>query len=268
MKGKNTKGRVNKKLKIVLLIILTVAVVFSSLFFYIFSYRNVYAIVKGTKIYNSQYYYEAVKEAERLNYLGYDPLSSDPKMQSLQRMLADYAKNYTISERLYYLMGVQDGFTASNAEIEKALEDYENNIIKGSSNPEKDFQDELKSRGLTEKDLRSILAFDIIATKEKDKLTEKINVSESDLKAYFNEWGSAYGANGKNDEQVYKNNYERIKQDAINMKKSDYLDNYSRTLIADNVKYISMDNVYKKFMRWYYQNFLGLSVPYQYQASN
>jgi hypothetical protein len=88
------------------------------------------------------------------------------------------------------------------------------------------------------------------------------------VREYFNERGSGYGANGKNNEQIYKEKYETIKQDALYMKKSDYLDAYSKKLIADNAKYISMDNVHKKFMRWYYQVFLDLPVPDQYLVNN
>jgi hypothetical protein len=268
MKEEKAKKKKSKRLTLAVIIVLIFVIVFSGLFFYIWSYKNVYAIVMGTKIYYSQLYYEAVKQAEKVNFLGYDPLSSDPKVENARRMIMDYAEDRVLSERLYYLMGVKDGFSASDNEIETAFENYKNDITKGSTDPEKDFKDDLKARGLTEQGLRGILKNDIIASREKDKLTENINVSESDVREYFNDWGSGYGTNGKNNEQIYKEKYETIKQDAFYMKKSDYLDAYSKKLIADNAKYISMDNVYKRFMRWYYQAFLDLPVPDQYLVDN
>ncbi len=258
----------NKTLMILAIILLIVVVVASGFFLYIGRYRNVFALVKGTKIYNNELYYETVKQAERLNFLGYDPLSSDPKTENARKIIIDYAKEKIIAERLYYLMGVEDGFVASEEEVKSAFEEFKNSVTENSEDPEKDFQDELKFRDLTERMLKNILKEEIIADKEKDKLTESIDVSENDVKEYFVEWGSGYGANGKNDDEIYKEKYGKIKQDALNMKKGDYLDVYSKKLVESNKDYIFMDNVYKKFMRWFYEDFLGLSVPDQYKAES
>jgi len=258
----------NKTLMILVIILLIVVVVASGFFLYIGRYRNAFALVKGTKIYNNELYYETVKQAERLNFLGYDPLSSDPKTENARKIIIDYAKEKIIAERLYYLMGVEDGFVASEEEVKSAFEEFKNSVTENSEDPEKDFQDELKFRDLTERMLKNILKEEIIADKEKDKLTESIDVSENDVKEYFVEWGSGYGANGKNDDEIYKEKYGKIKQDALNMKKGDYLDVYSKKLVESNKDYIFMDNVYKKFMRWFYEDFLGLSVPDQYKAES
>lgn len=258
----------NKTLMILAIILLIVVVVASGFFLYIGRYRNVFALVKGTKIYNNELYYETVKQAERLNFLGYDPLSSDPKTENARKIIIAYAKEKIIAERLYYLMGVEDGFVASEEEVKSAFEEFKNSVTENSEDPEKDFQDELKFRDLTERMLKNILKEEIIADKEKDKLTESIDVSENDVKEYFVEWGSGYGANGKNDDEIYKEKYGKIKQDALNMKKGDYLDVYSKKLVESNKDYIFMDNVYKKFMRWFYEDFLGLSVPDQYKAES
>lgn len=258
----------NKTVVILAVILLIIALVASGFFLYIGRYRNVFVLVKGTKIYNDELYYETVKQAERLNFLGYDPLSSDPKTENARKIIIDYAKEKIIAERLYYLMGIEDGFVASEEEVQSAFEGFKNSVTENSEDPEKDFQDELKFRDLTERMLRNILKEEIIAGKEKDKLTESIDVSENDVKEYFAEWGSGYGANGKNDDEIYKEKYDKIKQDALSMKKSDYLDAYSKKLVESNKNYIFMDNVYKKFMRWFYEAFLGLPVPDQYKAES
>jgi flagellar basal body-associated protein FliL len=72
MKKEKTKKKKSKRLTFAVIIVLIFVIVFSGLFFYIWSYKNVYAIVMGTKIYYSQFYYEAVKQAEKVNFLGYD----------------------------------------------------------------------------------------------------------------------------------------------------------------------------------------------------
>ena len=266
MKGKRTK--IKKKLALVIIIALIIVIICTGVFLYFKSYKNIYATVKGTKIYYNHLYYETVKQAERLNFLGYDPLSTDPKAENVRKMIIDYAEEKIIAERLYYLMGVEDGFSASSEEVQSAFEQFKNSVTENSEDPEKDFKDELELRDLTERGLKNILREEIVAGKEKDKLMENMDVSENDVKEYFNEWGSGYGANGKNDDEIYKEKYDKIKQDALSMKRSDYLDAYSKKLIETNKNYISMDNIYKKFMRWFYESFLDLPIPDQYKVES
>jgi hypothetical protein len=257
------KGR-RKWLWTALVIVAAILVIFSGVFLYLLNYKNVFVMIKGTKVSNSEMYFEATQQAEKLNYLGFNPLSSDPAQQNVYNMIMDYAKQMVVAQRLYYLMGIQDGYAATDQEIEKAYQDYKTKVTKGSTDPEQTFKDSLKTSELTDSQLRNILKEQIIAGKEEDKLTSNINLTEADIRAYFDEWASGYGANGKNNDQIYKEKYDQIKADAISMKKSDYIDSNSKNLIQQNIKEIDTDNVYKKFMRWVYNDFLGQSVPTEY----
>ncbi len=261
--------KINKK-KITLAIIAAVIVIIGgiSLVFteYLLPWRNVYVTVKETKVYEYSMSYEMIEQADALNVPYSSFVTEDPKSNMARQMVTDNARNEVIYKRLFYLMGIKDGFDVAQDEINAALETFKKNTNLGTNESvEQSYKDELDARGLSGKDFMEIVKENIIVQKEKDKLTANIALSDKDLKAYFDEWGFGYDPKNPNRQEVYGKNIEQIKKDALYMKKKDYLTGIEKKLLADNMSEISFDNPYKKFMRWLYGDFLGTSIPDEYK---
>ncbi len=250
---------------VVILIVVILAGILFGTYAYIYAGRKVYAYVKGTPIYNYEMSNEIVNQAEK-NNVNLESIGNDPKGAFVRYTLMNLAKRAVISRRLYYLMGIKDGFGCTKSELDKALYDFRKNNVGNSDTPEKDFKNELEIRGVTEKELEGILREEIIANKEKGKLTKNITITPEEVKKYYKEWSYAYTNDGKeNAEKVFKEKYNTIKNDALAMKKQDFLRKYTNKLIEENKKYIVIDNRYKKFMRWVYKSLFNLSVPDEFK---
>jgi hypothetical protein len=253
----------NPALLVILVVVLVAAVLFG-VYGYIYAGRNVYAYVKGTPIYNYEMSNEIVDQAYA-NNVNLDSIGTDPKGAFVKYTLTKFAKRAVVSRRLYYLMGLENHFTCSKDELNKALYDFKKEMIGGTANPEQAFKTELSDRGITENELMKILQEKVIAQKEKDELTKNITITPEEVKKYFNEWSYAYVKKGQDPNEVFKNEYEKIKEDALALKKQQYLIKYTNDLIDKNKKDIVIDNRYKKFMRWFYKSLLNLAVPSQFK---
>jgi len=251
-----------------LIVILVVVILAGALFgtyAYIYAGRKVYAYVKGTPVYNYEVSNEIVNQAEK-NNVNIDSIGTDPKGAFVRYTLMNLAKRTVISRRLYYLMGIKDGFKCTKSDLEKAMYNFRKNNVGNSDTPEKDFKNELEIRGITEKELEKILSEEVVANKEKDKLTSNITITPDEIEKYYKEWSYAYTNDGKEDAQkVFKEKYATIKSDALAMKKQDFLRKYTNKLIEENKKYIIIDNRYKKFMRWVYKSLFNLAVPDEFK---
>ncbi len=269
-KAKREGGSIFGKLSknpalIVILVVVILAAALLGTYAYIYAGRKVYAYVKGTPIYNYEMSNEIVNQAEK-NNVNLNSIGTDPKGAFVRYTLTNFAKRAVISRRLYYLMGIKDGFKCTKSDLDKALYEFRKNNTAGSDTPEKDFENELSIRGIDEKELKKILAEEVIANKEKDKITEKITITPEEVEKYYKEWSYAYTNDNKEDPQkVFKEKYDTIKNDALAMKKQDFLRKYTNKLIEDNKKDIVIDNRYKKFMRWVYKSLFNLAVPDQFK---
>ncbi len=269
-KAKKNNGNIFKRISenpalIVILVVVILAAALLGTYAYIYAGRKVYAYVKGTPVYNYEMSNEIVNQAEK-NNVNLDSIGTDPKGAFVRYTLMSLAKRAVISRRLYYLMGLKDGFKCTKSELDKALYEFRKNNVVGSDTPEKDFKNELEVRGVTEKQLEGILREEIIANKEKDKLTKNITITPEEVKEYYKEWSYAYTNDGKEDaEKVFKEKYDTIKNDALAMKKQDFLRKYTNKLIEENKKDIVIDNRYKKFMRWVYKALFNLAVPDEFK---
>ena len=265
---KNNESLIKKILNnpalIILIVVLVLVVALLGVYAYIYSGRNVYAYVDQTPIYNYEMSNEIVNQAYK-NNVNLDSIGTDPKGAFVKYTLTDFAKREVISRRLYYLMGIKDGFTCKKDELDKAFYNFKKQVLSGSTNPEQDFKNELSNRGITESELKNVLREKIIAEKEQDKLTSNISVSSEEVKEYFDEWSYAYVKDGQDKEQVFKDNYKQIESDALDLKKQDYLRKYTNKLMDGNKGKIVIDNRYKKFMRWVYRSLLNLAVPSQFK---
>ncbi len=266
-KGFFKKLSENPALIVILVVVILTGALFGT-YAYIYAGRKVYAYVKGTPIYNYEMSNEIVNQAEE-NNVNLNSIGTDPKGAFARYTLMSFAKRAVISRRLYYLMGIKDGFKCTKDDLDKALYDFKKNVIGNSNTPEKDFKNELEIRGINEEELKKILSEEIIANKEKDKLTKNITITPEEVKKYYKEWSYAYTNDGKeNADKVFKEKYATIKSDALAMKKQDFLRKYTNNLIEKNKKYIQIDNRYKKFMRWVYRSLFNLSVPNQFKPGN
>ncbi len=254
----------NPALMVILIVVILAGVLFGT-YAYIYAGRKVYAYVKGTPIYNYEMSNEIVNQAEE-NNVNLESIGTDPKGAFVRYTLMNLAKRTVISRRLYYLMGIKDGFKCTKSDLEKAMYNFRKNNVGNSNTPEKDFKNELEIRGITEKELEKILSEEVVANKEKDKLTSNITITPEEVKKYYKEWSYAYTNDGKEDAQkVFKEKYATIKSDALAMKKQDFLRKYTNKLIEENKKYIIIDNRYKKFMRWVYKSLFNLAVPDEFK---
>lgn len=271
MKEKSTKKsnkggiRIKKSLLIALIVALIIAIIVVSGSLYLLSWKEVYVVVKGTKVYNYQMFYETYNQAKVFKISALDFLQDNPKYTFLQQMIVDVAKREIISNRLLYLSATNEGITTTEEEIEKAVADFKEEATKGSDNPEQAIKDELDIYGLNEKTLRALLRENIIVEKKKSELTKHISVSEKEVVDYFEEWREGYVKEEGNKESYFKANYEQIKKDALDMKRKDYLTQVSRNLVEDNASSITFDNAYKRFMRWLYGRFFGTTIPEEYE---
>ncbi len=252
---------------IVLIVVGILAVALFGFYAYVYAGRNVYAYVDGTPIYNYEMSNEIVDQAYK-NNVNLSSIGTDPKGAFVKYTLTNFAKRAVFSRRLYYLMGLKDGFTCSNDELNKALYDFKKQVLKGSTNPEEDFKNELEDRGITLNELKDILREKVIAQKEEDKLTANITVTPQDVKKYFDEWSYAYVKKGQDKDKVFKDKYDQIKSDTLYMKKQDFLRKYTNKLLSENKGKIIIDNRYKKFMRWVYRSLFNLAVPSQFKPGS
>jgi len=262
------KRRFNfKKVIIPLLIILVilggVAAAFAA---YLLPWKNVYATVKGTKVYEYSMSHQMLEQAQKFNVSPSAFVTNDPQSNAQTQMVTENARNEVMYTRLFYLVGIKDGFTATQDEVNSAIEAFKKTLtLSNGETLEQAYKNELDARGLTEKDYIEIVKESLISQKEKDKLTANITLTDKELKSYFDEWGFGYDPKNPDRQAVYNKNIEQIKKDATAMKKNDYLLGIERNLLSDSMSEISFDNPYKKFMRWWYGSFLGETIPDQYK---
>ncbi|MGB9695425.1 MAG: SurA N-terminal domain-containing protein [Caldisericaceae bacterium] len=263
IKKKHSLKKILLSLLIAVILIGGIAAAFVA---YLLPWKNVYATVNGTKVYNYRMSYEMLEFAQKFNVSPTAFVTDDPHSNAARQMVTENARNETMYTRLLYLMGVKDGFTATQDEVDNAIASFKKTITPSSGQTlEQAYSDELSSMGLTEKDYVDLIKENIISQKEKDKLTANITITDKELKSYFDEWGFGYDPKNPDRQAVYAKNIEQIKKDALLNKKNDYIASYERQLLADNMSGISFDNPYKKFMRWWYGSFLGETIPDQYK---
>ncbi len=262
---KNIFRRIIKNPALMILSLIVVLVVaLLGTYAYIYRGKNVYAYINKTPIYNYEMSNEIVEQAYK-NNVNLGSIGSSPKDAFVKYTLTNFAKRALISRRFYYLMGIKDHFECSTDELDKALYNFKKETIGNSASPEQDFKKELNLRGISNSNLLQILKEKTIAQKEMDKLTSNITATPEEVKKYYDEWSYAYVKNGKNEDVVFKEKYNQIRNDTLDMKKQEYLRKYTNNLIEKNKDNIILDNRYKKFMRWVYGSLLNLSVPSQFE---
>ena len=249
---------------IVIIVITFLVVSLFGTYAYIYAAKNVYAYVDGMPVYQYEMSNEIIDQAIK-NNVDLGSIGTDPKGAFAKYTLTEFAKRAIFSRKLYYIIAIKDGFTCTKNELDKAFYDFKKQNLSGTANPEEEFKKILDMRGITEKQLRTVLREEVIAQKEKDKLTANITVSPEEVQKYFDEWSYAYVKGGQDKGQVFKEQYARIKSDALDMKKQDYLRKYTNNLMEKDKNNIVIDNRYKKFMRWAYSSLLNLAVPPQFK---
>jgi hypothetical protein len=267
------KNNLTKSKKIFIGVLLSLVIIggiaASSAVYLFLPWKNVYVTAKGTKVYEYSMSNEMVEQADALNAPYTAFVSEDPTSIATTQLVTSNARNEVIYKRLFYIMGLKDGFTATQDEINTAIDAFKKKANQGTNESvEQSYKDELSVRSLTEKEFAEIVKENIISQKEEAKLTASITLSDKELKAYIDEWGFGYDSKNPNRQEVYEKNIEQIKKDALNMKKEDYITDLEKKLLADSMNEISFDNPYKKFMRWLYGSFLGISIPDQYKPES
>lgn len=251
----------------VLIAILAILVTMSAFYLYFRQWKSVYAVVEGSKIYNYTYYYVQNEVAKKMGLTGTIMNPADPKSTYYSKMLQDMTLQEVITRRMLYLQGLEDGFIISDEQLASELDKFKGNLyVSEGQDRGQAYQEYLQYTGLSEKELLDNIKESKIVEKVTAKLTENLSVSEGEIKSFFDQFSSAYIEGSESKNEAYKNHYDAIKRDALKAKIDDYMRDYKNKLI-DDIKQkntVSFDNPLKKFMRWWYGNFLGLTAPTEY----
>ena len=250
-------------------VVLTVVVILVAVLFgtyaYVYSGKNVYIYAQGKPIYNYEMSSAIVEQAYKNNVNLGSIEQGTPKGAFVKYTLNKLAEREVISNKLLYLMGLKDGYSCSPSELDKAMYEFKKGVTGISSDPEKNFESELELRNITVNQLKQILKEKVIADKETDKLTKNITVTPQEVENYYKEWSFAYSEKGKTDSEIFKEKYDKIKDDTLYSKKQQYMNKFITKLIDENKDKIVIDNRYKKFMRWIYSSILNLAVPDEFK---
>ncbi len=250
---------------LILTIIVIVAAILLGIYGYIYSGKNVYAYVKGEPIYSYEMSNEIVDQAYKKNVSVLQLLGGDPQSALTLSALNSLAKKEVISRKFFYLMGLQDNFNCTASELDAAMYEFKKAATGIPDNQEENFASELAFRRITEQQLRAVLREKIIAQKEIDKLTQHIVLTPEEIYVYYEEWSFAFAEEGKTSEEIFTEKYDKIERSALTLEKQQYLIKLRTNLMDENESEIIIDNRYKRFMRWFYQNIMNLVVPDEFQ---
>ncbi len=251
----------------VLIVILAILITMGAFYLYFKQWKGVYAVVDGSKVYNYTYYYVQNEVAKKLGLTGTIMNPADPKASYYSEMLQNMTLQEVIARRMIYLQGIEDGFKISDEELAAELNKFKANLyVSEGQDREQAYQEYLQYTGLSEKELLDNIKESKVVEKVTAKLTEGLSLTESEIKSFFDEFSSAYIEGSETKEEAYKNHYDTIRRDALKAKIDDYMRDYKNKLIEDikQKNTVSFDNPLKKFMRWWYGNFLGLTAPNEY----
>jgi len=269
MKKKEKKGRFFRRLFKFPLIILTIIAVIAAILFgaygYIYSGKNIYAYVKDEPIYYQEMFNEIVEQARKNNVSVLMLQGGDPQSAFARYTINSFAKEEVLSRKLFYLMGLQDNFNCTASELDAAMYEFKKAVTGISDDPAENLASELALRQITEQQLRIVLRGKIIAQKEIDKLTQHIVLTPEEIYAYYEEWSFAYDEEGKTSEEIFKEKYDKIERAALSLEKRQYMIKLKANLMEENEPEIIIDNRYKRFMRWFYQDIMNLVVPDEFQ---
>jgi len=90
-------------------------------------------------------------------------------------------------------------------------------------------------------------------------------LTPEEIYAYYEEWSFVFKEEGKTSEEIFKEKYDKIKRAALSLEKRQYLIKVKTNLMEENESEIIIDNRYKRFMRWFYQDIMNLAVPDEFQ---
>jgi len=269
MKKKEKKERFFKRLFKLPLLILTIIVIIAAIILgiygYIYSGKNVYAYVKGEPIFYYEMFNEIVEQARKKNVSILMLQGGDPQSAFARYTISNFAKEEVLSRKFFYLMGLQDNFNCTASELDTAMYEFKKTITGISEDPTENLASELALRQITEQQLRNVLRGKIIAQKEIDKLTQHIVLTPEEIYAYYEEWSFVFKEEGKTSEEIFKEKYDKIKRAALSLEKRQYLIKVKTNLMEENESEIIIDNRYKRFMRWFYQDIMNLAVPDEFQ---
>lgn len=250
---------------VVLTIVAILAAALFGTYAYVYSGRNAYIYVQDKPIYNYEMSNAIIEQAYKNNVNLGSIEQGNPKSAFVKYTLNKLAEREVISDKLLYLMGLKDNYSCSPAELDKSMYEFKKTVTGISNDPEKNFESELELRNITVRQLKQILKEKVIVNKETDKLTRNITVTPKEVRDYYKEWSFAYSEKGKTDDEIFREKYDKIKDDTLYSKKQQYMNKFITKLINENKDKIVIDNRYKKFMRWIYSRVLNLAVPDEFK---
>lgn len=266
IKRRETKNT-RRNLLIVLGVILAVFVILTGVYATVFlPWKNVFLKVGSDKITYDEMNYQVYLASKTLNAPLPNLQSNDPNSLAAARNVLQLAYINTLSDSILYNMAKSEGITATNEEVEQSINALKDSVSKGYNDKELALDDFLNTIGVQRSSLWEIILKQLVANKEKDKLTSNIKVTDDEVKSFYNDFWSAYVKNASDKEKYFQENYQKIKEDCLKNKKEQYVTNtLRRELINNELKNIEVDNPYKKLMRFWYGTFLGTDIPEIYK---
>ncbi|BAL80893.1 SurA N-terminal domain-containing protein [Caldisericum exile] len=268
LKKKNKTAKSIKKPLIVgaisvFVIILVLIFIYAGIFL---PWKDVYLKVGDNKITYDEMNYQVYLAAKTLNSPLPNIQSNDPKSLAAARNVLQLAYINAISDAVLYNKAKNDGLSISDNEVDSYISNLTESVSSGFNNKELALEDFLNTIGVKKSSLKNVIYKKLLADREVDLLTSHITVSENEIRDFYNEFLSAYVKNENEKEKYFKENYNKIKEDCLKNKKDQYVaTTLRRNLINEEINNITVDNPYKRLMRFWYGTFLGTDIPEMYK---
>lgn len=257
-----------KRTLVVLVIIFTcILTIAGGTFLYLRNWIGVFAVVKGSLVHSYSYKYVENQISDKYGFSTTVMNPADPKSTYYSNLLKELTTKEVIARRLLFLEGMKEGIEIGEMEVKSELERFKSTLyVSEGQNIDDVYRDYLERINITEKQLLEILRESAVADKVIAKITGNITVSETDVRAFFKDFASAYQEGDESEKEAFENHYDAIKRDALKAKVDDFVRDYKNKVYDEAVSkgIVQFDTPYKRVVRWWYKNFLGLALPEEY----